>query len=171
TFPTRRSSDLPRGHHADDREPMAVQSHFPPDNVAGAAETVPPQTMADDGDRMRVRRSVVFGRDHATERGARAERLEVIARDDHAFDQIGRFRLFIAVQTYGDAAISRQPAEDFVPVSVINIVEIRDRRPWAVARAVKDEHQLARLRHGQLPEAEGVDDAEHRSISADAKRE
>src|SRR5262245_63993664 len=150
---------------------MAVQSHFPSDNVAGAAETVHPHTMADDGDRMRVRRSVVFGRDHATERGARAERLEVIARDDHAVYEIGRFRFFIAVQTYGDAAISRQPAEDFVPVSVINIVQIRDRPPWAVARAVEEEHQLARLRHGQFPKESGVDDTEHRSISPDAERE
>src|SRR5262245_6737946 len=83
--------------------------------------------------------------------GARAERREVIAGDEYAVYEIGRFRLFIAVQTDGDAAIGRQPAEDFVPVSVINIVRIRDCPPWTVARAVKDEHQLARLRHWQLP--------------------
>src|SRR5262249_25495565 len=146
----------PRGHDADDRELIAIHGDLLPDDSSATAETTLPQTMAENDDRMRVRRLIIFGRDRASERRARAQHIKIIARDNRSFDLIGPL---IACQTDSDGAISRQRAEYSVPVAVINVVRIRNRRPWAVARAVEHEHQLARLRHGQLPKEKGVDDA------------
>src|SRR4029450_13175058 len=93
-------------HHAHDGERNALYPELAPDDVLGAGETLPPETMADDSDRAvrpsthargvlscaegRRGAAVVGRREHPAADTGNAEHVEQPAADERAID---RFRL------------------------------------------------------------------------------
>ena len=87
TRPARLDPIEASGGHADDGEAPAVERELFSDHVRIAAETPLPQAVADDGDRVCARRPVLVRQEGTAKRGADAEQIKVVARDNQTADE------------------------------------------------------------------------------------
>ena len=78
----------PGGADADDREGAAVERDRAPDDRRIAGESPLPEVVAEDDDRVRVRRAVFLRQERAAEDRADAERVEEVAADELAEDAL-----------------------------------------------------------------------------------
>src|SRR6185295_4808362 len=107
--------------HTDDCESISVEQELAADDVWIAGKAATPQTLADDGDRMRAGGLVVFSRDHTPHLCAHAEDVEEVSGNDRAVDEIG---LIVTVETGGDAAPGDHSIEDIVLIAHGDVIRI-----------------------------------------------
>src|ERR1017187_4747152 len=73
---------------ANDGERLTIDQQLSADDIAAAAETVPPVTVANDRDGVAARGSVVTGGEDASQGSAHAEDLEVASGDEFAVNPL-----------------------------------------------------------------------------------
>ena len=77
------------GDDSNDREVVPVQRYCSSDDVWIATKAALPQSMADDHDRVRVRRAILLGKKRSPDRCFYAEHVKVIARDNRRPHSLG----------------------------------------------------------------------------------
>src|SRR5260370_15414962 len=98
---------------ADDAEVVLVQGYRSPDDFWVGAEMALPQSIADDYDRMRVRRPIFFGKKAAADQCFHTEVAKVVARNDSASYAL---RLPSASKVQRKDLVSDQTREDLIAV-------------------------------------------------------
>ena len=154
--------------HTDDRVQVVVDADALAEHIRIAAESPLPQGVADDGDFGNPGLSVGWA-EHATERGADAEQLEIIRVDErglHPLRFIGLSQVRAdrpdaghLVEETGGAEVE-QLRDGNADVAGVLACEV-DRHP----------HELLRLAERQRREDHGVDDGEERRVRADPERQ
>ena len=124
--------------------------------------------MAQDHNRVRIRRPIFFRQERASERRFHAENIEIVSRNQITPDALARAGMR---ETAHDDAINKDAGEDRVAVAVILVVRIRLQADvGAVVRSSVKLDQLRWLVHGQRSQQNGVDQAEDGSVRANAER-
>ena len=165
-------ADEPGRRDADDREGVAVDVDLLPDDLIARAEQAPPETVADHGHRMSADHAVIVSGDQPAAPGARAQDVEVLARDDRPGQPLGPS--FTEAQVHRvRVGVRREPVErrrtgpvvgeDRVGV-VVDVVRV------ALGVDGADADHLVQPIDRQRPEEQPVDEAEDGRVDADAER-
>ena len=124
--------------------------------------------MTDHRHRVRVWCFVFLGHEGAAQCRTQSKRVEEVPRHYRTGDQIG---LIVVSSAHGDARVSEQITEHFILVAIINVVGIRGNAQRTRPASVEDEEESVRPGYRQWSEQRSVDDAEDRSVRADAQRQ
>ena len=149
---------------------FAAQPDRAADGGDVAAEAPLPEPVSDDHDPPRVG-DVVLLREGAAGDGTDAEHGEVLVRHLLAGDRLG---LRVAGERRTPAGDDRDLLEEAGFAPPVGVVAGRGPfvgRTAARPQVLPDHHEPLRMRIGQRPEQDGVDDGEHRGVGADAERD
>ena len=164
-----RAMERRRGH-ADHRERLLVQPHGRPDHARIATERAPPQSVAQDDVRRRVRAALVRRVEEPSDLRLNPQHVEVVAGDGDAAEP--RPRVAAA-----QARFRVRPEPDHVAeagVSLAQVLEggIRRRQvASAHARPVPNLVQALRVAHLERPQHDRVEHSEHEAVGPDRQRE
>jgi hypothetical protein len=157
-------------HHADDGPRDAVRLHRPPQHVAGPAEPVAPQLIAEDDHRVPARPVLRFP-EGPPEDGPHPQQLEDVVIEVPAGEPLG---LAVAFREVDLGHVERpETLEDRLLIPEVREVLPVDRHEVDVARrvgAADDHHAVGPLEREPLEE-HAVHDAEDRRGEPDAERE
>ena len=157
-----------RRHHANDRDRTAMKCNRAPNNLRVAVKGAVPQTIADDRERRRARFVFVFAVGPAELR-LEADRVEEICGRERNGDPL-RLTPGNVAEMEGFEAGQREMLKRSAVAPPIDVIRQRDRGICSVDDFVQVNEPI-RLRIGQRPEQDVVDDAEDGAVRADAERE
>src|SRR6185312_14531037 len=158
--------------NSDHRHVAAIDHQSLADNRAVRGEAGLPEAVAEYGQRMAARNSVIIRSEGTAQDGLYTQHREIAAR--HKFGGYALSSIPIA-----QAGLKRKPAKhsrkDLVVIAEIAVHRIRDRIHPPVAAVVlpphrKEDHFL-RLLHGKQPQHNLIEQAEDGGVCADSERE
>ena len=155
----------PGRRYADDRHRMAIDDNGAIENRGVATETPLPEAVAEHGDGMRSRRTVVSIVEYAPQGRTHAKDIKVVAADDVAVDALGAA---LPRDSHSRGKPREKPGEDFVTVAKILVHRIGEGHPVERA-ALKgarpvEKNQLRGVAHRQPPQQHLVHQRENGSV-------
>ena len=139
------------------------------DRVSFPAKSALPEAVADDrhGAVGTTAGTVIGSRERPAEQRRNAERLEIRSADPHTR---GHLRLTSRRQIEFRGRPRQRPIE-MIHVSPKRVPDGIRVTPNAGHRAVRNQHERARIRHGEMAEQEAVDQRKDGRVGADAERQ
>jgi len=157
--------------HADNRERLLVNHQRAAEHLRIAAHPAVPEIVTEDRHRMRMRRLVVFVREHAAQCGLHAQYTEVFAGDEFLLHELHAVRGRGAEAHVARAGGGHQAAEQLAVTAQIFVERVRSDTVEAPAAGAVQHDQLFRMRDRQRAQHDCVEQAEDRGIGADSQCE